>query len=557
MFTKPKVTQSMIDAVNEALKGDQHKIDMNKNKKIDAQDFELLRNKKEVKEELKGDQHKIDKNKNNKIDSQDFAILRKQKKETYGEEAIARIIETSHLAKLRKEKAVEEEINVNVRTKDTLVGQKPTKQKDDVGPGADGKSTKVKFHGGPSSANEEVATKSKDEPPFTPDPVKKNPSAKAGKFGIQFSVARHLAKQGMKQAMKPVKEESLTAGKRLISKHGEGSHTARVYKDTEYNEYQVHHFKDGKHMGEGPVSYHDDKEDAQSTAEHSLKKRMGEEVDLQEKSDDYEVKQSKTDPDVHHVHYKGKKIGYVYGNKKDMWGHEYHAMGTGDDGHSSKREAVSALKADHKHHISGAYMKEEQIDELSTNTLKSYHTKAHSDMKAKGEKLGMRSGTKADWKRIHGMETAKSKMYSKGVDPFKEEVEQIDEKNVPTSPEKWAQAKAQAKAKFDVYPSAYANGWASKKYKAMGGGWKSVKEEQVQERTLTEPETQEKERIVKGMKKGLQGFKQRYGERAKSVMYATATKLAKEEKQCETPMSRTTKIAKAAFEAIKDRTKVK
>jgi hypothetical protein len=57
-----------------------------------------------------------------------------------------------------------------------------------------------------------------------------------------------------------------------------------------------------------------------------------------------------------------------------------------------------------------------------------------------------------------------------------EEVEQIDEKNVPTSPEKWAQAKSQAKAKFDVYPSAYANGWAAKKYKAMGGSWKSVSE---------------------------------------------------------------------------------
>jgi hypothetical protein len=53
-------------------------------------------------------------------------------------------------------------------------------------------------------------------------------------------------------------------------------------------------------------------------------------------------------------------------------------------------------------------------------------------------------------------------------------MENLDEKNVPTSPEKWAQAKSQAKAKFDVYPSAYANGWASKKYKEMGGGWKSV-----------------------------------------------------------------------------------
>jgi hypothetical protein len=63
-----------------------------------------------------------------------------------------------------------------------------------------------------------------------------------------------------------------------------------------------------------------------------------------------------------------------------------------------------------------------------------------------------------------------------GKGKISEDMEQLDEKNVPTSPEKWAQAKAQAKAKFDVYPSAYANGWAAKKYKEMGGGWKSVNE---------------------------------------------------------------------------------
>jgi len=64
-----------------------------------------------------------------------------------------------------------------------------------------------------------------------------------------------------------------------------------------------------------------------------------------------------------------------------------------------------------------------------------------------------------------------------GKGKISEDMEKLDEKNVPTSPEKWAQAKAQAKAKFDVYPSAYANGWASKKYKEMGGGWKSVSED--------------------------------------------------------------------------------
>ncbi len=53
---------------------------------------------------------------------------------------------------------------------------------------------------------------------------------------------------------------------------------------------------------------------------------------------------------------------------------------------------------------------------------------------------------------------------------------QIDEsKNCPTDPGKWAASKAAAKAKFDVYPSAYANGWAAKNYKAKGGGWKKCK----------------------------------------------------------------------------------
>jgi hypothetical protein len=71
------------------------------------------------------------------------------------------------------------------------------------------------------------------------------------------------------------------------------------------------------------------------------------------------------------------------------------------------------------------------------------------------------------------------KFHGSGID---EELKQIIEKNVPTSPEKWARAKAAAKSKFAVYPSAYANGWASKKYKAMGGGWKSVNEEVVTEK---------------------------------------------------------------------------
>ena len=53
---------------------------------------------------------------------------------------------------------------------------------------------------------------------------------------------------------------------------------------------------------------------------------------------------------------------------------------------------------------------------------------------------------------------------------------------------------------------------------------------EIDERNLTEPEKKEKEKVVKGMKKSKKDFKQRYGDDAESVMYATATKIAKEKK---------------------------
>ena len=53
--------------------------------------------------------------------------------------------------------------------------------------------------------------------------------------------------------------------------------------------------------------------------------------------------------------------------------------------------------------------------------------------------------------------------------------------------------------------------------------------EQIDERELTTGEAKKKEEYVKGMKKKLSSFKQRYGERAKEVMYATATKMAKKD----------------------------
>ena len=73
------------------------------------------------------------------------------------------------------------------------------------------------------------------------------------------------------------KAQSPIAGTRLVSKHqGEDGHHAEVRYNPDYEEYQVHHYKNGKHMGEGPVSYHgsgrEGREDATDTAKYETKK---------------------------------------------------------------------------------------------------------------------------------------------------------------------------------------------------------------------------------------------------------------------------------------------
>ena len=41
----------------------------------------------------------------------------------------------------------------------------------------------------------------------------------------------------------------------------------------------------------------------------------------------------------------------------------------------------------------------------------------------------------------------------------------------PNNPSLYSRVKAEAKRKFDVYPSAYANAWLVKTYKKRGGGY--------------------------------------------------------------------------------------
>lgn len=107
---------------------------------------------------------------------------------------------------------------------------------------------------------------------------------------------------------------------------------------------------------------------------------------------------------------------------------------------------------------------------IDCNNPKGFSQKAH----CAGRKARQR-GEETKSKSVSEMNKSELKQI------IKEEIKRIRleerlqlflEKNCPTDASKWSYWKGQAKKKFDVYPSAYANGWAAKMYKDAGGGWK-------------------------------------------------------------------------------------
>tara|TARA_Y100000385_G_scaffold162851_1_gene168815 strand:+ start:205 stop:1953 length:1749 start_codon:yes stop_codon:yes gene_type:complete len=87
---------------------------------------------------------------------------------------------------------------------------------------------------------------------------------------------------------------------------------------------------------------------------------------------------------------------------------------------------------------------------------------------------------------------------------LEEKIIKLTEENKPTNPELWSRAIAAAKAKYSVYPSAYANAFASKWYKDKGGSWRTTKEsadESVNEASLKHAEVRKLEKSLSSKNK--------------------------------------------------------
>lgn len=168
-------------------------------------------------------------------------------------------------------------------------------------------------------------------------------------------------------------------------------------------------------------------------------------------------------------------------------GHTPHSMGFTKD--RKKIKMISDTGHGHYDIASKKYVHSkvneevEQIDELSKGTLGKYIGKAvvdvHNDAKWAGES-GSKDASNKAFKRLLGVKSAAARLSKQNV---------------------------------------------------SGGRISNYRAEEVEgldEREMTAAEMDKREKIVKGMKKSVEGFRKRYGSRAKDVMYATATKKAME-----------------------------
>jgi hypothetical protein len=128
---------------------------------------------------------------------------------------------------------------------------------------------------------------------------------------------------------------------------------------------------------------------------------------------------------------------------------------------SLRKELNMGVKIEMEHTDSEEIAKEIAMDHLWENP--SYYTEL--------KKAQIEEDCWDGYKQVGG-KMKNGKMVPNCV-PTNESTEEINEgENQPTNPSLWSRAKSMAKSKFDVYPSAYANGWAAKWYKSKGGGWK-------------------------------------------------------------------------------------
>lgn len=183
------------------------------------------------------------------------------------------------------------------------------------------------------------------------------------------------------------------------------------------------------------------------------------------------------------------------------------------DKDGNRKESMKKAAADAK---SKKHHKEEELDEGWDDMLKDVE-KRHGQMK-KGEKV---QGHKGEIEK-----TDKGIKHTRRYDDKTGETDTGDD-DTPKGEKRRGRPKGTGKAMGAKGPSGRSKLMTKEEIDEAIAALEEAGYH-VQERKLSSSEKEEREDIVKGMKKNKAEFKKRYGDRGEEVMYATATKLAKE-----------------------------
>ena len=574
-----KLTKSIAEAVkkcmDEELKGNQHKIDANKNGKIDADDFKKLRKEETVEEAMQ------------KADVP--AYLRKQKGEKPLSVADVKgprpdsISSKEGLAKLRNEEQIDE------LSKSTLGSYVKKASSDATSSASSSTSFAFRSTAAKNPRVKDAAAKISDE---------ENARKEKRLSGIGKAVTR-LSKEEVEQIEEADIEKTATGMRVYGSSYGNSVRARREQvkksvdtakgpkmKDLEaiegekkkkkFSEMVETYVQSGiQGLFEGwkkvkeeatndefKTELEKQKAKAAGTAPQADVAKAAVQAVQQEETivEGYTVGEKTPNKQGGHnqdVHYNGKKIGHIesYSHRTGMrYGSHHDATGDMTAGNRSHDEAMADLKAIHKDHMSSVKEEVEQLDELKKATLGSYVKKASKDLADRSfdhgddehRQYGMGDGDHEEDERVEKDEkkiaTRQQGINRAATKLAKEEVEQLDELSPGALKSYIKGAKASKHLEADAVRTAEYKGnhaWASDATQIVNKRKEGIKTakaklnaeevEQVEERTLSEPEMKKREEVVKSMKKGIQGFKDRYGDRAKEVMYATATKIAKKD----------------------------
>ena len=465
-----ETTRSVADAVtrilsgqpvSEALKGNQHKIDANKNNKIDSHDFELLRKKKKVEEETE-------------LSESHFKVGDKVKCKTSGM--------TGEVVKLDKEDGAEDDKYYTVKREDgTMKKMAPedmTKINEDVEPVDEAnKETKKEFQ-----SRQERLSAAHDQTQKDPERMKKLMKVPG------YSAAMTLAqKTTQKEEVEQIDEYDSKQG---VYKHKGtyGSAKGAEYGATDYKkENELAKAADKEKKKPARKAYGARQNFVRSYAKESFSGMMDvyKEGGLKSLHESL-VKEEPTNDEFTAEVQNAKDKAALKKKQPDLAKPSVQAVKVEEN-----LQDIHVINADIANGVEMTDIEEdvEALDELSKSTLASYAKKSTKDARMT-QSLGKEFEASANKSRKPGMKDAAQSLADK---------------------------------------------YKSKSRSREAGVGKAIdrlaKEEvdNIQERSLTEPEMKKKEDIVKGMKKNLAGFKDRYGDRAKEVMYATATKSAKKD----------------------------